>query len=340
MSQTFDPNGNLLSQTDTAGTTTYTWDARNRLSSLSGPSVTATFAYDALGRRIQKTINGQTTTFQSDNLDIVRESGTFGDASYLRTLAIDEALTRTDASSTVAYLGDALGSTMALIDPTAALTTEYSYEPFGRTQAIGFPASNPFQFTGRENDGTRLYYYQARYYAHGTGRFLQEDPLGLRTGVNRYPYVHNNPLRYVDPTGLWSIIVGGGATLSAPSGIDVSAGIVVNTSPPDIGLFGSVGPAAGVNVSADIFGGWARDVESIRGISTNVTVTVGPYTLTVLSDPITGEIIATTGGIGPPSPLPVGASISATSTQVVTVRDLIDWLRKRLRGAPDPCRMP
>jgi hypothetical protein len=34
-----------------------------------------------------------------------------------------------------------------------------------------------------------------------TGRFTQEDP--ARDGLNYYTYVYNNPLRFVDPLGLW-----------------------------------------------------------------------------------------------------------------------------------------
>jgi YD repeat-containing protein len=114
VTQTFDPNGNLLTQTDASGTTTYMWDARNRLASINGPAVAASFGYDAVGRRISKTINGVTTAFLYDGPDSVRERGADGDASYLRTLNIDEALSRTEGGGAVSYVADILGSTVAL----------------------------------------------------------------------------------------------------------------------------------------------------------------------------------------------------------------------------------
>jgi RHS repeat-associated protein len=175
ITQTFDPNGNLLTQTDAIGTTTYTWDARNRLVGISGPSVTASFAYDALSRRISKTVNAATTTFHYDGVDLVQEVGSGGDASYFRTLRIDEALARTDPTGTVTYLSDSLGSTLALTDALGSTATEYTYEPFGETTGSGSPSPNAFQFTGRENDGTGLYYYRARYYNPAMARFLSED---------------------------------------------------------------------------------------------------------------------------------------------------------------------
>jgi RHS repeat-associated protein len=204
--QTFDANGNLLTQTDATGTTTYTWDARNRLTALISPIVSATFAYDALGRRTTKTINGQSTSVLYDGLDIVKEDGGAGEASYLRTLGIDEALSRTDASGTLTYLTDALGSTIALADSGGGLPTTYTYAPFGETAVTGLPSSSPFQFTGRENDGTGLYYYRARYYDPVRGRFISEDPIGFDAGVNFYRYAGSNPILFVDPFGLDAII--------------------------------------------------------------------------------------------------------------------------------------
>ncbi len=45
-------------------------------------------------------------------------------------------------------------------------------------------------------------YYRARYYDPGRSRFLSEDPIGISGGINLYPYVANNPMRYADPSGL------------------------------------------------------------------------------------------------------------------------------------------
>jgi RHS repeat-associated protein len=203
VTQTFDANGNLLTQTGASGTTTYTWDAKNRLTAIGGPVVNASFAYDAFGRRNSKMINGVATTFQYDGLDIVRDSGADGEAAYLRTLALDGALARTDASSTLVYLLDILGSTLALADSGGAVVTEYTYAPFGQTSVSGLPSPNPFQFTGRENDGSGLYHYRARYYDPIRNRFISEDPIGLAGGINLRAYLGNNPLRRVDPLGLY-----------------------------------------------------------------------------------------------------------------------------------------
>ena len=92
---------------------------------------------------------------------------------------------------------------------------------------------NPFQYTGRENDGAGVYFYRARYYSSGLHRFLSEDPIlapfvpltaggclkannfvwllpqnieasasDLSQGLNAFVYVTNNPTRFLDPSGL------------------------------------------------------------------------------------------------------------------------------------------
>jgi len=191
----YDANGNL-----TAGASnTYAWDARNHLSAISGAN-TASFVYDSLGRRMSKTIGATATSFLYDGLNPVQElqSGS-PSANMLTGLGIDEYFQRTDASGASSYLTDALGSTLALANPAAGLATSYTYDPFGNTTMAG-SSSNPFQFSGRENDGTGLYYYRARYYSPTFQRFVSQDPIGFAGGdFDLYGYVGNSPITLTDP---------------------------------------------------------------------------------------------------------------------------------------------
>jgi RHS repeat-associated protein len=201
---TYDNNGNLLTITDSGGTTTYTRNAMNQLTGISGPGVSASFVYDGLGRREKKTINGSLTEFLFDGVNPVQEtSGTAIVANILPGLGVDEFLTRTDVSggATSSFLSDALGSSVALTDTAGTVQTEYTYEAFGRTTATGASNSSSHKYTGRENDGTGLYYYRARYYNPVLQRFISEDPIEFEGGWNFYTYVDNSPLNFIDPFG-------------------------------------------------------------------------------------------------------------------------------------------
>jgi RHS repeat-associated protein len=200
----YDDNGNMTQK----GTMTLAWDVRDRLVGLSG-SQSASFLYDALGRRIEKTISGVTTQYLYDGLDIAVEKDGVGavKAWYVRTLNIDEPLARIEADGTVRYYHvDALGSIIALTDENGVVKTQYNYSPYGETVVIGEPSGNPFQYTGRENDGTGLYAYRARYYSPEMRSFISEDPIRFAGGMNWYSYVGNRPVNFVDPMGLdeWS----------------------------------------------------------------------------------------------------------------------------------------
>jgi len=193
---TYDNNGNLTSITDSNGTTLYSWNPRNQLVGTSGPNVNASFIYDGLGRREAKTSNGSLTEFLYDGVNPVQEtSGAAILANILTGLGMDEFLTRTDvvAGTTSNFLTDALGSPVAVTDNAGVVQTEYTYEPFGRTTATGASNSSSYQYTGRENDGTSLYYYRARYYHPTLQRFVGEDPIGFAgRDINLYGYVAMN----------------------------------------------------------------------------------------------------------------------------------------------------
>ena len=201
--ETYDFHGNLATVTDASGTSTYTWNVRNQLTGLSATGFAATFSYDSFGRRTGKTVQGVTTNFLYDGLNPVQEkNGATVTANLLTGLGIDEFFTRTDGAGVRALLPDALGSTVALGDGTGTLQTQYTYEPFGFATQTGVASTNSYKYTGREEDGTGLMYYRARYYHPRLQRFISEDPIGFAGGdANLYGYVRENPLYYIDPSG-------------------------------------------------------------------------------------------------------------------------------------------
>ena len=81
------------------------------------------------------------------------------------------------------------------------MTLTRQYDPWGNL--LQGQGTGGYAFTGREWDTeTGLYYYRARYYDSKLGRFVSEDPAGLRSGLNRYAYVANRPINLTDPSGL------------------------------------------------------------------------------------------------------------------------------------------
>jgi RHS repeat-associated protein len=249
--ETYDLNGNLATITDTVGTATYTWNVRNQLAGITATGFSASFAYDAFGRRTGKTIQGVTTNYLYDGLNPVQEkNGITVTANLLTGLEIDEFFTRTDGTGTRALLPDALGSTTALGDSAGNLQTQYTYEPFGYVSQTGQANGNSYKFTGREDDGTGLYYYRARYYQPRLQRFVSEDPIEFSGGdLNLHAYVFNSPTNYTDPTGeilpqLVACAIGAG--LSA--GSDVISGRKVNMTDAALGC---VEGALGLRLAAD-----------------------------------------------------------------------------------------
>jgi RHS repeat-associated protein len=106
------------------------------------------------------------------------------------------------------YLSDGNGRQLAFTnaqgyDCTGGLCITGLYEQNGGRHAGGIDASNGFDNDrGGSSGAPRLSYYRSRYYDQETGRWTQEDPIGVAGGVNLYQYAGNNPIMFTDPFGL------------------------------------------------------------------------------------------------------------------------------------------
>ena len=180
----WDANGSPTSD----GLRSYLWDARGRLVSIPG---VASYRYDAFGRRSVSTPSGAATSYVCDGGDVMQEQqGGAASANLLTGAGVDERFSRsgTGAGNSGTYLTDALGSTVALAG-NGSVATSYGYDPYGVSSASGAGNASAYQFAGRENDGTGLYFNRAGYYNPAWGRFISEGLIGLAGGINVYAYV-------------------------------------------------------------------------------------------------------------------------------------------------------
>lgn len=226
---TYDDNGNLtdLEEDVTGGTISsdFTWDHHNRLiqsavTDTSSVTTTTTYLYSADGKRLKKVVNDGTTTettlYPFADYEVTDSNSQKVSVSAGNILV---AVIETDTSGTEVYYhhNDHLGGSNIVTDDTGSLIQVVDYQPFGEVRANSQSATydSTQKFTGHElDDATGLYYAQARYYDPLIGRFISEDPLQYRPeelmkkfaaqpqALNHYSYVSNNPVVYIDPTGL------------------------------------------------------------------------------------------------------------------------------------------
>lgn len=151
------------------------------------------------------------------------------------------------AAETITYYHlDALGSPVVATDEQGNLKWREDYKPYGeKIRNEPASSSNSRAYTGHPHDNdTGLTYAGARYYDPVVGRFMAVDPVDFTEknlhSFNRYAYVENNPFRYTDPYGLWSVTVGGylGWGFQVSFGQDDNTGGGFITGRPGYGIGG------------------------------------------------------------------------------------------------------
>ncbi|MCE3234203.1 MAG: RhsA [Vampirovibrio sp.] len=142
-----------------------------------------------------------------------------GNAQFLDGAGIDEHLQLKVGTLNADYLTDHLGSTSHLVNSANGQgKARLDYSSYGALEADDRNplTANPYTYTGREDDGTGLLYYRARYYDPELEVFISQDPLG-----DAQRYVGGNPMSFVDPLGLY--LRGKGLTAKMVTQIEQSA---------------------------------------------------------------------------------------------------------------------
>jgi len=167
------------------------------------------YKHDLYGRRSEKKVDGFSTRYLYDGPHVIAEYD--GNNNLLRKYiygpGIDQPVCMIEEaeSETYYYHFDGLGSVVALSDSAGDTVQTYEYSVFGQVAVEDINHPNPYMFAGRRFDiEIGLYYNRARYCNPYTGRFLQVDPIGYGDGMNMYAYCGNNPIGFVDPSGLTS----------------------------------------------------------------------------------------------------------------------------------------
>jgi RHS repeat-associated protein len=200
-SYAYDAAGNM---TQDGSGFTYSFDAENRIASAAGVS----YSYDGNGLRVKKS-NG-TLYWRSIFGDSIAESDLSGNITSEYVFFAGRRIARMDSGGNVFYyFADPLGTTRTITQSNGTVCYDADFTPYGQEMVHTNTCPQNYKYTGYERDPeTGLDYAMFRYYSPRLGRFMSVDPLPGDVqdpqSFNRYAYVLNNPVGFIDPLGLCS----------------------------------------------------------------------------------------------------------------------------------------
>jgi RHS repeat-associated protein len=169
-----------------------------------------TIPYNGDGTRVQKQDSTGTTNFIWDEQNILEETDQNNLVQAIYTLEPVEygnCVSQYRGASSQIFLFDGLGSTDRLADSLGNITDTAIYKAFGPIQNSTGGSIYPFKYVGEEgyyfDPDVTQYYLTTRPFYPLFGRYQSYDPLQFDAGdLNLFRYVNNNPVGFVDPSGL------------------------------------------------------------------------------------------------------------------------------------------
>ncbi len=241
----YDSDGNMVKEVSGSTTMKYAYDYQDDLVTVtkvvgSTKTLVQKNVFDGMGRRVEQVAGGVTTVYMYQGTDVIYYKA--GSTATKLFYADGMQIARITGSTTYYYHEDELGSVRLESTSTGGSYFSSNYEPYG--PQYGVSGSDTFRYADEPFDSsTGLYYMGERFYDPTTGRFLSRDPAGGPSddpqSMNAYAYARDNPLGYVDPTGMfwWSSHHLSQSRLLAAGAVALGIGVIF-TGGADLPLLG------------------------------------------------------------------------------------------------------
>jgi RHS repeat-associated protein len=208
----YDANGNTIEKNDNGNITKYFYNIEDRLVRVEDGTgtVIATYYYDPFGRRLWKEVDGVRTYFVYSDEGLVGEYDASG--TEIRSYGYKpgskwttDPLFFKENGQHYFYQNDHLGTPQKITSVSGAEVWSAKYNAFGGTDIeVTSMVTNNLRFAGQYFDEEiGIHYNRHRYYDPKVGRYLRVDPIGFFGGVNLFLYVADNPIKLIDPWGLF-----------------------------------------------------------------------------------------------------------------------------------------
>jgi len=221
----YDAVGNMIHRTNSSGTTNYYYNDEGRITKVEIPKDGGgydiiEYTYFGTGQRRSKKVNGNEIFYHYtiNGLSCIKNSS--GDV----IISFNSSVINYNGSKYYEILNHR-GDIVALLNSNGVKVASFKYDDYGNLVEAYNPINipTPFLFSGAfgvmYDFESSLYFMNARYYDSKIGRFLNKDSIQM---INMYSYCENDPINYIDPSGLERVITPPAPPSSPSDSSDVS----------------------------------------------------------------------------------------------------------------------